>query len=138
MEDVAWSLLTQAAKANKNCIVESTGVLHRLQDLWTPELANRGIYTIKFTAPVEVCQERAQKRGREPVEGYDLDERYAISLEEELHQSVPANLIVDMSSWEGKEERFEEVEQYILGAKMFFRIYKTAKVIGKNNLNQGE
>jgi hypothetical protein len=131
-------MLSSHAHDAENCIIESTGVIHRLRDLWTPELANRGIYTVKFTAPVEVCQQRARERTQEQVEGYDLDEDYALLLEEELHQSIPANLVVDMSSWEGKEEKFEEVERYILRAKKSFGVYKTAKVIGKNKLRRSK
>jgi hypothetical protein len=133
-EMLAWRLLTSYARDASNCIIESTGILHRLRDLWTPELANRGIYTIKLTAPVEICQERARNREQEPIEGYDLDECYGILLEEELHQCIPANLIVDVSSNKDKEKKFEEIEWYILRAKKSFEVYKTAKIIGKNNL----
>jgi hypothetical protein len=136
VELMAWGLVKSTAEANKNSVVESTGVTHWLEQLWTPELANRGIYTIKFTAPVEVCQERARRREREPIEGYDLDECYGISLEEELHQSVPANLVVDMTSWEDYWEKFEETERYILRAKKFFEVYATAKTIGDNKLKE--
>ncbi len=126
----------QAVQESNNCIIESTGVLHRLKDLWTPELANRGIYTIKFTAPKDICQERARRRDRKPIKGYDLDESYGIELEEELHQSIPANLIVDTSSLENIAKKFEVIERYILRAKKSFEVYKTAKVIGKNKLKK--
>lgn len=134
VEQLAWERLKLLAGESKNCIIESTGTIYRLADLWTPDNANRGIYTVKFTAPVKVCQERARHRKQESIEGYNLDECYGILLDKELQYVIPANLIVDTSDWSNKEEKFEEVEKYILRAKKSFEIYKTAKVIGNNQL----
>ena len=135
-EDIAWNLLIAAVKRNNNCIVESTGTIYRLTDLWTPKLVNRGIYTIKFTAPVAICQKRARQRVQKPIKGYDLDESYEILLDKELQYILPANLIVDTSDLSNKEEKFKEIEKYILKAEKSFEIYKTIEIFGKNQLKK--
>jgi hypothetical protein len=113
-EDWAWTHLKNSIEAatlsEKNCIIESTGTIHRLRDLWTPELANRGIYTIKFTASIEICQERARQRARKLTKGYNLDESYAILID---------NI----------EQKFEEIEWHILRAMKCFEVYKTMELV---------
>jgi cytidylate kinase len=136
-EDFAWRLMLQAVSGLEavNCIIESTGTIYRLRDLWHP-LVDKGIYTVKLVATREECQERARKRKKEKIPGYDLPEVYGITIEDEHQLMVPANLIVnvpDMTEAE-QEEVYEKVEKYILKAKRCFEIYKIAEVIGKNNL----
>jgi len=135
-ENAAWKYLSvkakSAARSDKDCIIESTGVLYHLADLWTPELVDKGIYTVKFIASVEVCQERSKSRPCQPIAGYELDEAYAITIEDELQGKVPANLVVDVT--ELNENKFIEIEKYIMKAKKSFEISKNAEVIGKNQI----
>ena len=136
LEDLAWTILRAEAYKHQNCIVESTGTIYRLQHLWTTQLVSRGIYTIKFVAPVEICQKRAQERARNPVKGYDLDESYAILADEEFQDRVPANLIVDMTSFSNIEEKFEEIKWHILRAMKCFETYKAMGIARVNQLKE--
>jgi len=133
IEELAWLKLDSSINLGENFLIESTGVLHQLKDIWTSERANQGIYTVKFMAPLKVCQKRAQARVvLDKLDGYDLDEDYAIWLEDEYQQTIPANLSIETTSLLEIERQFEEAYAYIQKAQECFRIYEHACILGYN------
>ena len=115
-------------ESEKDVIVESTGLLYRLDKLWTPGLVAKGIYTVLFWTDVKTCIERSEKRVREEIPGYDCPEPYAIQVEAYLHDMLPANLIVYSNN--SPDLIYPDAEKYILRAKHQFESLKKATVIG--------
>jgi len=137
-ENDAWIWMEDQVKQADECIVETTGVLHRLADLWR-NVANKTaiIYTIKLVAPVSLCKQRAKLRNSYSSR-YSLDEGYAIDMEERLHDILPANLVVDITADMGILDMVEEIEQYILKARFCSGYIDSKYVIGYNSLKKEE
>lgn len=119
-ERYAWKKLRYQCREAKNCLIESTGLDTRIENLWTPELVRRGIYTVKLEASTETCQERCIRRGRVSIDGYDVDECYALSLEAELQGKMHANIIAWVEKLEEVDEVYEAIEKCILRATDLF------------------
>lgn len=123
-EELAWGSLHETCQLSqdKHIVLESTGLSPGLGRLWN-KLKDRGIYTVAMECPKEECKKRARERVEEVIPGYDLDECYAIDLEDEIQAQLPVNLIVRTNC--PKEELnsvFQEAEQYILKAKRYLDI----------------
>lgn len=137
-EKLVWDLLKKRAIEAPNCIIESTGALYRLRELWIPELANRGIYTVLFYASQEERDKRIKGRERKEIPGYDIDEQYASRIEEEAFRYIPFNISIDTTNMKYFNEAYREIGKYIERAKVLFESINEVHSIGINTLKKGE
>lgn len=117
-QDKIWQQVQQELlDCQTDCLFESTGTIWYLKALWNSELANRGIYTIKFVTSPQESKHLAKMRNRENVD----DELREIDLSDEYQNQLSANLIVPG----GKQANlgvYREIEKHILAAKLMFSL----------------
>ena len=108
----AWKMIEEVAALTNNCLIESTGLHYRIQNLWTPRVVKRGIYTIKFMSNRSLLNERIKKRSKDNLVRLN-DEMLENEIFSDIYNELPANLNV----WMADNSIYQTIEKYILNAK---------------------
>lgn len=144
-ENDIWDKMTRKVKKlsknGKHVILETSGTLWRLAELW--QEVNENLYTVLVTASIPICKTRLSKRlenarktnkAKYIIQQHKLAYRY-IDEEKKLSDRITPNLCIDTTNLDAKMLTvFLTAERHIKQAVEFFDRYNGARVIGYNNL----
>jgi len=141
IEDYVWhaALPNLLEDTNRYFILESTGVLWRLRELF--ENLDHDVYTVKLVASTETCKKRALTRPQETrSEPYNIDDTQGIELEEFLHTRAPGNVTIKTDNIDKDQlmRAYEEAARYIRRAQICFDLCREEHIIGNNQLPEGD